>query len=109
MHKSLETDRVGFRFFGVSGFHPEPFDSISTSPWVGGLPARYFDEVALGSGALRLAGGSSVTLLSPSRGPNPSKLIQQFLTLRPDQQLHIFNTLKAHLVDKGMLGGLEDA
>jgi len=43
------------------------------------------------------------------RGPNPSKLIQQFLTLRPDQQLHIFNTLKAHLVDKGMLGSLEDA
>lgn len=43
------------------------------------------------------------------RGPNPSRLIQQFLTLRPDQQLHIFNTLKSHLVDKGMLGGSEDA
>jgi phosphatidate cytidylyltransferase len=37
------------------------------------------------------------------RGPNPSKLIQQFLTLRPDQQLHIFNTLKSHLTDKGIL------
>ena len=38
-----------------------------------------------------------------SRGPNPSKLIQQFMTLRLDQQLHIFNTLKSHLTEKGML------
>lgn len=34
MHKFLETDRVGFRVFGVSGSHPGPFDSVSTSPWV---------------------------------------------------------------------------
>lgn len=38
-----------------------------------------------------------------SRGPNPSKLIQQFMTLRPDQQLHIFNTLRSHLTEKGVL------
>lgn len=51
----------------------------------------------------------NVYIASFIRGPNPSKLIQQFLTLRPDQQLHIFNTLKSHLTDKGILtSALED-
>lgn len=50
-----------------------------------------------------------LSLILCCRGPNPSKLIQQFLTLRPEQQLHIFNTLKAHLVDRGVLASLEDA
>lgn len=52
---------------------------------------------------------SVLFLVFCSRGPNPSKLIQQFLTLRPDQQLHIFNTLKSHLTDKGLLtAAMED-
>lgn len=60
----------------------------------------------LDSQALEVAGSPSVLFLPiASRGPNPSKLIQQFMTLRPDQQLHIFNTLKSHLTDKGMLTG----
>ncbi|KAJ4918748.1 hypothetical protein JOQ06_018493, partial [Pogonophryne albipinna] len=42
------------------------------------------------------------------RGPNPSKVIQQLLALRIDQQLHIFNSLKAHLTEKGFLPALED-
>lgn len=51
----------------------------------------------------------NVYIASFIRGPNPSKLIQQFLTLRPDQQLHIFNTLKSHLTDKGLLtAAMED-
>lgn len=48
-------------------------------------------------------------LLPPLRGPNPSKVIQQLLALRVDQQLHIFNSLKAHLTEKGLLPALEDA
>ena len=47
-------------------------------------------------------------LPSPLRGPNPSKVIQQLLALRIDQQLHIFNSLKAHLTEKGFLAALED-
>ncbi|KAI4820495.1 hypothetical protein KUCAC02_028472, partial [Chaenocephalus aceratus] len=42
------------------------------------------------------------------RGPDPSKVIQQLLALRIDQQLHIFNSLKAHLTEKGFLPALED-
>lgn len=45
----------------------------------------------------------------PHRGPNPSKVIQQLLALRLDQQLHIFNSLKAHLTDKGLLSANEEA
>lgn len=48
-------------------------------------------------------------LLPPPRGPNPSKVIQQLLALRVDQQLHIFNSLKAHLTEKGLLPALEEA
>ncbi|GAA6078831.1 phosphatidate cytidylyltransferase 2, partial [Tachysurus ichikawai] len=42
-------------------------------------------------------------------GPNPSKVIQQLLALRPDQQLYIYNSLKAHLTERGLLGALEEA
>lgn len=45
----------------------------------------------------------------PLRGPNPTKVIQQLLALRVDQQLHIFNSLKAHLIEKGLLPALEEA
>lgn len=37
------------------------------------------------------------------RGPNPSKVLQQLLVLQPEQQLSIFNTLRNHLREKGML------
>lgn len=39
----------------------------------------------------------------PFRGPNPSKVLQQLLVLQPEQQLSIFNTLRNHLREKGML------
>lgn len=48
-------------------------------------------------------------LLPPLRGPNPTKVIQQLLALRVDQQLHIFDSLKAHLTEKGLLPALEEA
>lgn len=44
----------------------------------------------------------------PLRGPNPTKVIQQLLALRVDQQLHIFNSLKAHLAEKGLLPAAEE-
>ncbi|KAF3857869.1 hypothetical protein F7725_011070, partial [Dissostichus mawsoni] len=47
-------------------------------------------------------------LLKNTMGPNPSKVIQQLLALRIDQQLHIFNSLKAQLTEKGFLPALED-
>lgn len=52
-----------------------------------------------------------VTRSSPSlhRGPNPTKVIQQLLALRPDQQLYIYNSLKSHLTERGLLGALEEA
>lgn len=37
------------------------------------------------------------------RGPNPSKVLQQLLVLQPEQQLSIFNTLRNHLRERGML------
>ncbi|XP_034054406.1 phosphatidate cytidylyltransferase 2-like [Gymnodraco acuticeps] len=49
-----------------------------------------------------------VYIASFIRGPDPSKVIQQLLALRIDQQLHIFNSLKAHLTEKGFLPALED-
>ncbi|KAI4820492.1 hypothetical protein KUCAC02_028469 [Chaenocephalus aceratus] len=50
----------------------------------------------------------NVYIASFIRGPNPSKVIQQLLALRIDQQLHIFNSLKAHLTEKGFLSALEE-
>ncbi|KPP67575.1 phosphatidate cytidylyltransferase 1-like, partial [Scleropages formosus] len=38
-----------------------------------------------------------------SRGPNPSKVLQQLLVLHPEQQLSIFNALRSHLREKGVL------
>ncbi len=37
------------------------------------------------------------------RGPNPSKVLQQLLVLQPEQLLSIFNTLRNHLRENGML------
>lgn len=44
-----------------------------------------------------------LTLILFPRGPNPSKVLQQLLVLQPEQQLSIFNTLRNHLREKGML------
>ena len=38
-----------------------------------------------------------------SRGPNPSKVLQQLLVLQPEQQLSIFNAMRDRLRDRGIL------
>uniref|UniRef100_A0A671KY04 Phosphatidate cytidylyltransferase n=1 Tax=Sinocyclocheilus anshuiensis TaxID=1608454 RepID=A0A671KY04_9TELE len=77
-------------------------DFANTIPGHGGFMDR-FDCQYLMATFVNVYIGSFI------RKPNPCKIIQQILALRPDQQLQIFNSIKAHLMERGLLPPLEEA
>uniref|UniRef100_A0A4W4DNG7 Phosphatidate cytidylyltransferase n=2 Tax=Electrophorus electricus TaxID=8005 RepID=A0A4W4DNG7_ELEEL len=71
-------------------------DFADTIPGHGGIMDRFDCQYLMATFV-------HVYIASFIRGPNPSKVLQQLLALQPEQQLSIFNTLRNHLREKGML------
>uniref|UniRef100_A0A8C2DG17 Phosphatidate cytidylyltransferase n=1 Tax=Cyprinus carpio TaxID=7962 RepID=A0A8C2DG17_CYPCA len=71
-------------------------DFADTIPGHGGIMDRFDCQYLMATFV-------HVYIASFIRGPNPSKVLQQLLVLQPEQQLGIFNTLRNHLRENGML------
>ncbi|XP_078400041.1 phosphatidate cytidylyltransferase 1 isoform X2 [Cetorhinus maximus] len=71
-------------------------DFADTIPGHGGIVDRFDCQYLMATFV-------HVYITSFIRGPNPSKVLQQLLVLQPEQQLHIYNVLKSHLLEKGAL------
>ncbi|XP_029109096.1 phosphatidate cytidylyltransferase 2-like [Scleropages formosus] len=71
-------------------------DFADTIPGHGGIMDRFDCQYLMATFV-------HVYLTSFIRGPNPSKVLQQLLVLHPEQQLSIFNALRSHLREKGVL------
>ncbi|XP_066568185.1 phosphatidate cytidylyltransferase 1 [Amia ocellicauda] len=71
-------------------------DFADTIPGHGGIVDRFDCQYLMATFV-------HVYITSFIRGPNPSKVLQQLLVLQPEQQLSIFNTLKYHLKERGMI------
>ncbi|XP_067262057.1 phosphatidate cytidylyltransferase 2 [Chanodichthys erythropterus] len=71
-------------------------DFADTIPGHGGIMDRFDCQYLMATFV-------HVYIASFIRGPNPSKVLQQLLVLQPEQQLSIFNTLRNHLRERGML------
>ncbi|XP_073717312.1 phosphatidate cytidylyltransferase 1 [Misgurnus anguillicaudatus] len=71
-------------------------DFADTIPGHGGMMDRFDCQYLMATFV-------HVYIASFIRGPNPSKVLQQLLALQPEQQLNIFNTLRNHLREKGVL------
>ncbi|XP_040273930.1 phosphatidate cytidylyltransferase 1 [Bufo bufo] len=71
-------------------------DFADTIPGHGGIMDRFDCQYLMATFV-------HVYIASFIRGPNPSKVLQQLLTLQPEQQLNIYKVLKTHLMEKGVL------
>ncbi|KAG8454378.1 hypothetical protein GDO86_000848 [Hymenochirus boettgeri] len=71
-------------------------DFADTIPGHGGIMDRFDCQYLMATFV-------HVYIASFIRGPNPSKVLQQLLILHPEQQLNIYKTLKAHLIEKGVI------
>ncbi|KAM8939361.1 phosphatidate cytidylyltransferase 1 [Pelodytes ibericus] len=71
-------------------------DFADTIPGHGGIMDRFDCQYLMATFV-------HVYITSFVRGPNPSKVLQQLLVLQPEQQLNIYKTLKAHLIEKGVI------